>query len=153
MMFSKHSRAARRAPQQRGFSLVELMVGIGVGLLSTVVIATILSNSERQKRSSSSGTDAQIAGSLALHELERTIKDTGYGLTTDMGGMGCALQARFDTGVNLPGAPANLEPVRITADKDGKPSTLTLMHSTATGFALPAKVKACLLYTSDAADD
>lgn len=144
MMFSKHLRAVRRAPQQRGFSLVELMVGIGVGLLSTVVIATILSNSERQKRSSSSGTDAQIAGSLALHELERTIKDTGYGLTTDMGGMGCKLQARFDAGVDVPGAPANLEPVRITADKDGKPSTLTLMHSTATGFALPAKVKAPL---------
>lgn len=146
----KHPFEPRRPGAQRGFSLVELMVGIGVGLLSTVVIATILSNSERQKRSSSSGTDAQIAGSLALHDLDRAIKDAGYGLTTDIGSFGCLLQARFATGVALAGAPANLEPVRITPDKDGKPSRITLMRSTATGFSLPAKIKAPL-FNPDAA--
>jgi type IV pilus assembly protein PilW len=133
-----------RTRRQQGFSLVELMVGIGVGLLSTVVIATILSNSERQKRASSSGNDAQIAGSLALNELDRSIKDAGYGLTTDIGTMGCTLQARFDAGTAVAGAPANLRPVLITTDKDGKPSTITLMRSTAPGFSLPAKVKAPL---------
>ena len=134
----------RRSPRQRGFSLVELMVGIGVGLLSTVVIATILSNSERQKRASSSGNDAQIAGSLALNELDRSIKDAGYGLTTDMGAMGCTLQARYDAGTALASAPANLRPVLITPDKDGKPSIITLMRSTAPSFSLPAKVKSPL---------
>lgn len=134
--------AGRRVRRQRGFSLVELMVGVGVGLLSTVVIATILSRSEQQKRSSSSGSDAQIAGALALHELERSIKDAGYGLSTESSAMGCALQARYVTGVNLAGAPANLEPVRIVPGKDGAPDSVTLMRSTASSYSLPVKIKA-----------
>lgn len=120
------------------------MVGVGVGLLSTVVIATILARSEQQKRNSSSGSDAQIAGALALHELERSIKDAGYGLTTEATAAGCTLQARHVTGVNLAGAPANLEPVRITVGKDDTPDTVTLMRSTASAYSLPAKIKAPL---------
>lgn len=144
MNTSSSTRRLRMERGQAGFSLVELMVGVGVGLLSTVVIATILARSEQQKRSSSSGNDAQIAGALALNELDRSIKDAGYGLTTDVSGIGCTLRARYAVGVDLAGAPTHLEPVRITPDADGKPSTIALMRSTAAGFSLPAKVKAPL---------
>lgn len=150
--FASKSKKPRRERfgGQRGFSLVELMVGVGVGLLSTVVIATILARSEQQKRSSSSGSDAQIAGALALNDLERSIKDAGYGLTTEAGTLGCTLRARFAAGTDLAGAPANLEPVRITPGKDDAPPTITVMRSTASGYSLPAKVKAPL-FNPDAA--
>ncbi len=129
-----HRRAA-------GFSLVELMVGVGVGLLSTIVIATVLANSEQQKRANSSGTDAQIAGTLALHELERNLAEAGYGLTTDANGVGCALTAKYG-GAAVAGAPADLAPVVITPGADGKPSTIRVTRSNTAQFALPAQVQA-----------
>ncbi len=131
--------AARR--RSAGFSLVELMVGVGVGLLSTIVIATVLANSEQQKRANSSGTDAQIAGTLALHELERYVTEAGYGLSSDVNGVGCALTANYG-GVAVAGAPADLAPVVITPGADGKPSTIRVTRSNTAQFALPAQVQA-----------
>ncbi|HLO94392.1 MAG TPA: PilW family protein [Burkholderiaceae bacterium] len=137
-LFPKSVRPVRRG---RGFSLVELMVGVAVGLLSTVVIATILARSEQQKRNSSAGSDAQIAGSLALYEMERSLRSGGYGLTTDVGGMGCTLTANFK-GSAAAGAPANVVPALIVPGADGAPPSLTVMRITTSRASLPAPVRA-----------
>lgn len=136
---SNSLRVGRR--RSAGFSLVELMVGVGVGLLSTIVIATVLANSEQQKRANSSGTDAQIAGTLALHELERSLTEAGYGLSTDVNSVGCALAAKYG-GLPVAGAPADLAPVVITPGADGKPSTIRVTRSNTAQFSLPAQVQA-----------
>lgn len=65
---------------ERGFGLVELMVALVIGLVSTLVIQQVLTAFEGQKRTSTSGTDAQINGSVALYTVEQAIRQAGYGL-------------------------------------------------------------------------
>ena len=68
--------------KQRGFSLVEIMVGLVIGMIGVVVIMQILETAERQKRTTASGTDAQVNGTIALYALERDIRLAGYGLAS-----------------------------------------------------------------------
>ncbi len=66
--------------QQTGFSLVELMVGLVIGLLATLAVMQTFSVFEGQKRSTSGTADAQTNGSIALMQLRRSIETAGYGL-------------------------------------------------------------------------
>jgi type IV pilus assembly protein PilW len=65
---------------QRGFSLVELMVGLVIGLLATLVILQMFALFEGQKRTTTSGSDAQENGLVALLTMERDIRMAGVGL-------------------------------------------------------------------------
>jgi type IV pilus assembly protein PilW len=64
----------------RGFGLVELMVGLVIGLLATLVIMQVFSLFEGQKRTTSSTSDAQTSGSVALYSIQRDIQLAGFGL-------------------------------------------------------------------------
>jgi type IV pilus assembly protein PilW len=66
--------------RQSGFSLVELMVGLVIGLLATLVIMQVFSTFEGQKRSTTGAADAQTNGSIALVALQGHIQKAGYGL-------------------------------------------------------------------------
>ena len=68
-----------RKDQAKGFSLVEVMVGMTVGLLSMLVIMQTLSVFETQKRSTTSGSDAQVNGLMALSSMEQSIRSAGAG--------------------------------------------------------------------------
>jgi type IV pilus assembly protein PilW len=65
---------------QSGFSLVELMVGLVIGLLATLVIMQVFSAFEGQKRTTSGTADAQTNGSIALATIQRHVQKAGYGL-------------------------------------------------------------------------
>ncbi|WP_036301198.1 PilW family protein [Methylotenera sp. L2L1] len=65
---------------QSGFSLVELMVGLVIGLIASLVIMQVFSAYEGQKRSTSGTADAQTNGSIALHHIQRDVQMAGYGL-------------------------------------------------------------------------
>ena len=67
--------------RNRGFGLVEIMVGLIVGLISMVIIMQVYSVFEGQKRATTTGSDAQTNGALALYLMEREIRAAGYGLT------------------------------------------------------------------------
>ena len=66
--------------RQGGFSLIELMVGLVIGLLVTLVIMQMFAAFEGQKRSTSSTADAQTSGSVALYNLQRDVQLAGFGL-------------------------------------------------------------------------
>jgi type IV pilus assembly protein PilW len=68
--------------RQRGMSLVEIMVGLLVGLLGILVITQVYIFYEGRKRTTASGADAQNNGAIALYTLERDIQQAGYGLTS-----------------------------------------------------------------------
>ena len=74
--------APRLAPPApaAGFSLVELMVALVIGLAATIVIMQMFAVSESRKRASTSGADAQTTAALTLYQLERDIRQAGYGL-------------------------------------------------------------------------
>lgn len=64
----------------RGFSLIELMVGMVIAILSSIVVFQVFSISERQQRTTTGASDAQSNGALAFHILDRDIKMAGWGL-------------------------------------------------------------------------
>lgn len=129
-------------PSQRGFTLIELMVGVALGLLATVVIATVLLQSEGNKRTTTSGADAQVMGAAALFTLQRDIQQAGYGVTSVPGSLGCPLAGSFDSNVVLNPAVDRLAPVVIdfgaTADSD----TITVMASGKAGSSVPINLAA-----------
>jgi len=65
---------------QAGFSVVELMVAMIIGLLTTLVIMQVFSAFEGQKRSTSGSADAQTNGSIAMMMIQRSVQKAGYGL-------------------------------------------------------------------------
>lgn len=69
--------------RQTGFSMVDLLVGMLLSLIGTVIIFQVFQASENVKRTSTSGSDAQQNGAAALFALERALKEAGYGINTN----------------------------------------------------------------------
>jgi Tfp pilus assembly protein PilW len=90
---------------QTGFSLVEAMVGIVISLLATVIIFQVFEVSEKIKRSSTGGGDAQQNGAAGLFYLERALREAGYGLNA---------------------GDANPVPLLITSTTSSVPDTITI---------------------------
>ncbi len=128
--------ACRTAP--RGVTLIELMVGMAIGLLATLVIAQVLSVSEGRRRTTVSGSDAQVSGSLALYTLQREIQMAGYGVSASTTGLGCAVTAQR---AGTP-YPFTLAPVIITQGGAGAPDTILIQSSAKQSYSVPTRVTA-----------
>lgn len=120
--------------RQRGFSLIELMVGMAIGLLCTLVIAGVLSLAEGRRRGSSAGTDAQISGSVALYQVQRELAGAGYGFASEPRAVGCNLTATLNGAAathatNEALLPERLVPVRITQGANGASDRLRVLAS------------------------
>lgn len=77
---SKHVNSIKT---ENGFSLVELMVAMVIGLLATLVIMQTFSVFEEQKRTTTSGADAQENGLFAMHTMETDLRMAGRGLVVN----------------------------------------------------------------------
>lgn len=66
--------------RENGFTLIELMVGLTIGMLATVVIMQVLSVFEAQKRSTTGTADAQTNGGIALYTITRDLQLAGWGM-------------------------------------------------------------------------
>ncbi|MDP4028238.1 MAG: PilW family protein [Gallionella sp.] len=63
-----------------GFSLVDVMVGMVIALLGTIVIFQVFSVSEGIKRTTTGAGNALQNGASALFSLERSLREGGYGI-------------------------------------------------------------------------
>ena len=131
---------------QRGFTLIELMVGVALGLLATVVISQVFLQSEENKRSTTSGNDAAVNGALAMFMIQRDVQTAGYGMLSGLkNGLGCPLTATYN-GVKVLDPVARpttdlLAPVVITKGASASVSdSITIMSSSTTGYSVPMKV-------------
>lgn len=70
--------------RQAGLSLVELMVGLVIGLLATLVIMQVFTTFEGQRRATTGTADAQTNGSVALMNIQRDLQSAGFGLSFPM---------------------------------------------------------------------
>ncbi|MEY8879166.1 MAG: PilW family protein [Leptothrix sp. (in: b-proteobacteria)] len=125
----------------RGVTLVEMMVGMVIGLLAVLVIAQVALVYEGQKRNTTSGADAQVNGALAMQTLQREIQLSGFGITSG-GGAGCELRGKRGT-VVPPWNGQPMVPVRIVSTPNaalGSPVTLVVMGSNQRGSTLPIRV-------------
>jgi type IV pilus assembly protein PilW len=72
---------------QSGFTIVELMVGLVIGLIASLVIMQTFSSFEGNKRSTTGISDAQTSGSIGLYMLQRELQFAGYGIPLVSGTM------------------------------------------------------------------
>ena len=64
---------------QKGFSLIELMVGMTIGFITLIVIVQTMSVFDAHKTTTTAAADAQENGLLALSAIERDIRRAGAG--------------------------------------------------------------------------
>ena len=65
---------------QTGFTMVELMVGLTIGLLAVMIIIQVISVFEAQQRNTSGSADAQTNGGIALYTIGRDMQMAGFPL-------------------------------------------------------------------------
>lgn len=142
---------ATKMRRQRGFSLVELMVGMAIGLIGITIITHLYLTNEKYKRSTTGAGTAQVNGAIALYTLERDIRASGYGVNHSAAlgctcvGAGCSPVRYHYNGVySFPPAagavstrpPLTAAPVVITSTA-GTPDTITVLSSTDSEGAVP----------------
>lgn len=129
----------RRRASSRGISLVELLVGITVSMLTVLAITQVFLASEEQRRVPSSLATTQVNAILALDAIQRDIQQAGYGLG---GGewLGCTTgTSAHASSKGLSGL--TLAPVQIEAGDAANPSDrLTILYSGKVGPALPMQL-------------
>ena len=105
--------------RSRGLSLVELLVASAIGIIASLAIFQVFAVFEGQKRTTTSGGEAQTSGTLALYTIERDMRQGGYGFNTpDL--VGCALQG-WDQQTGAALAPSALVPAFITPGAGSTP--------------------------------
>lgn len=137
---------------QAGFSLVEIMVALAIGLLTTLVIMQVFSVFEGQKRSTTGSADAQTSGSVALYSIGRDLQMAGYGLLplTD-NPLECSPVPTIDTGayadpVNPTGVrqDLNLSPIILTdgGAAAGASDRISIVYGSTTMGGIPTLISA-----------
>lgn len=97
---------------QRGFTLIELMIGLALGLIASLAIFTTISSFETQRNTTASGADMQQNGLMALYSIEQDVRMAGFGLidaSTTPGSMPCSKINAYN-----PASVYNSAPVSIT---------------------------------------
>lgn len=131
--------------RSRGLGLVELMVGMVIGMVTLLVVTQVMQSFEGQKRTSTGGNDAQTNGAMALYLLDREIRMAGYGVAGPEGLL-CqkGLNSYYDNADDKVGPQVTIGgaflPIQIFDGGDGEPDTIELMRSDAEFGAIPTSV-------------
>ena len=65
---------------EQGFSLIELMVALVIGLVVSLAIYGVLNVNEAHKRTTTSVNDIDQSGTYAIYQLDKIIRSAGSGL-------------------------------------------------------------------------
>jgi len=136
----------RAAKAHQGFTLIELMVALLLGMLSVLVITQVLLESEGRKRAVSMGGDAQTNGAISLYTLQQEIQMAGYGMAASPEALGCDVRAQY--GTFSPFA-FTLAPVVIADGASGAPDSITVLRSRTARFSLPMVLSEAHLPTDE----
>lgn len=134
---------------QAGFTLVEIMVGMVIGMLATLVVMQVFSVFENQKRTTTGMADSLTNGNIALFKIAREMEVAGYGLAPQLNSpLMCMPPVHVDatiptiSGVVHGGVlSGNLSPVVITDGGPNGSDTITLRYGGTTSGGIPAGIK------------
>jgi type IV pilus assembly protein PilW len=118
--------------RQRGFSLIELMVALVIGMVLTLAVFALLAAWEGRKRITTGLNDLEQAGNLALYQLDTWVRSAGSGFAgaaaVDNSIYGCLLHATGAGGQTLPNPEALPAPfASVNPDGDGNFPLLPVM--------------------------
>jgi len=121
----------------RGFSLLELMISIVIGMFSVLVIMQVLSSTATSRRVAVGGGDAQLNGVAGMRALQLDVEHAGLGLqsfnvsgctlTYAIGGTSVTLPAMAPVVINpatsvIPAGDANTDTLLVSSGNSGSPS-------------------------------
>jgi type IV pilus assembly protein PilW len=121
--------------EQRGFSLIEVMVGLVIGLISVLVIYQVFAAAEGIKRNTTSIGDAQQNGLLSSFILNIEVANASNGIADAMVQLGTCNPA--------PDPASNLRPIPLLISDGGgatNPDTFVVNYSVAQRRTTPATV-------------
>ena len=112
---------------QAGMSLVELLVATVISLLGVLIIFQVFAVNEDVRRATTSGSDEQTSGLLALMTLERDLRHAGFGIN-DFGLVGCNMRT-YDTARTPTAVPDfPLAPVEIVSNAGTVPDVIRVIY-------------------------
>ena len=107
-------------------SLIEIMVGLVIGLIGILIIFQTVSSWGRRTATTTSGSDAQSAGAIGMYYLERDIKQAGWGFgLAPLANTGCMVNATQTF---------RLAPVEIVQGAAGAPDTVRVLYGNSASF-------------------
>ncbi|MDR2173685.1 MAG: prepilin-type N-terminal cleavage/methylation domain-containing protein [Burkholderiales bacterium] len=80
--------------RHRGFTLVELMVGLTIGLLTVLIITEVFAVSNIRNRQIAGSNDAQQVAAIASYQIGNILRQAGSNLLQSSNVWGCTLQVR-----------------------------------------------------------
>jgi type IV pilus assembly protein PilW len=150
--------------RSRGLSLVEILVASAIGIIASLAIFQVFAVFEGQKRTTTSGGEAQTSGTLALFTVEREVRQSGFGMNS-VDFLGCAVQGWDQQGGGGGGAaiaPWAFAPIVIaqgtggtpgvpgtTPTIAGTPDTVTIAYGTGETLPAPVQISVGSLGTTD----
>lgn len=112
-----------------GFSLVELMVGLALGLLTLLALSQAYVAFQGNRRATGGTADAQAAAASALFAIERDLQQAGPGLS-DARLLGCVINIDATRSITV-------APVRILSGASGAPDTVVIFSGDLLAPAAP----------------
>jgi type IV pilus assembly protein PilW len=125
----------RAAPRnERGLSLVEILVGVLIGMIGIVVMFQVLSVAEAQKRNTTHGADAQSSGAIGLFAMQQDVQLGGYGLgVAGDDQIGCMVDA-YNNDAAVKDVDFGLYPIEIAQGAGGAPDQIRVLYGNSAYF-------------------
>lgn len=120
MKFRARPSATKSLRGHRGFTMIELLVALVIGMLGSLAIMQVFTTSEAGRRATGSLADTQSNALVGLFAIERDLQQAGMGLA-DLKVLGCAIQATDPPLSNLNDrlmVPAAIIPAGTAASSD-----------------------------------
>jgi len=130
MMAARKVRMTNKPTHAGGFSLIELLVSVVIGLLALVFATRLITGSEQNKSSALGGSDSMQNGMLAMFSISGDAQQAGFGLNDPLL-VGCHTQFYDRSGYVLANATrgsATIQPLAPAVIGNGGtgPDTITL---------------------------
>ena len=128
-------KAKRAAPRnERGMSLVEILVGVLIGMIGIVVIFQVLAVAEAQKRNTTHGADAQSSGAIGLFAMQQDVQLGGYGVgVAGDDQIGCMVDA-YNNDAAVKDVDFGLYPLEIVQGAGGAPDQIRVLYGNSAYF-------------------
>ena len=117
---------------QTGFTLVEIMVALVIGMLGVIVMMQTFALFESQKRTTTGGDDAISNGAVILHGLVRDLQQSGWGTST-LNIIGCTVTGVAKGNHAIPLAPVSINHALVPAG-DANTDTLLVVSGNSNGI-------------------
>jgi type IV pilus assembly protein PilW len=128
------------SPLQRGFTLIEIMVGCAISVVGLLVIFQTIAVWNRHSQTTMSGGDADVGGTLAIFNVERDIRLAGMGIGTATPAlMGCPV-AFTDSSGGGRAFTFPMSPVNITLGAGGAPDKIDVLYGNSAFFTAGERV-------------